>query len=90
MNKTEELVYNIVRLIKVLGKPHSEIVGIFWINDEIVGDTLAVTEDGKDFEVSVFSKAEGSDWEDIIPSFLLSDDELINIKTMLEDILINS
>lgn len=81
----------IVRLVKILGKPYNEIVGVFWVNDDIIADTISVTECGKDFELSVFSKSEDySDWEDIIPSFLLSEDELNNIVEMLEDILMNN
>lgn len=86
----DEKIDRIVRLLKILGKPYNEIVGIFWINDEVVVDCISVTENGKDFEMGVFTKIEGSDWEAIIPSHLLTEEELDDLCELLENILINS
>lgn len=80
----------IVRLVKILGKPYDEIVGIFWINSEIVVDSISITECGTDFEMSIFTKAPDTDWESIIPSHLLTEEELNNIVELLEEYLIKN
>jgi len=78
----------ISRLVKILGEPYGEIVGTFWINDEIFVDSIGVIKNGKDFEMSLFN--EGGDYEAIIPSDYLTDEELEKIVIMLEEYLIRS
>lgn len=74
----------IIRLVKILGKPFDEVIGIMWINNEIVIDSIALTSDKQDFELSIFTKAGGEDFESIIPSSLLGEQELNNILHQLE------
>ena len=77
----------IVRLVRILGKPFDEVITIMWINDEVVIDSIALTEDKQDFELSIFTKAGGEDFESIIPSALLNEEELNNILYQLEEYL---
>lgn len=77
----------IVRLVRILGKPFDEVIAIMWINDEVVIDSIALTEDKQDFELSIFTKAGGEDFESIIPSNFLNEEELNNILYQLEEYL---
>lgn len=76
----------IARLVKILGEPYGEIIGTFWINEDVFVDSIAVIKGGKDFEMSLFN--EGGDYEAIIPSDYLTDEELEKLVTMLEEYLI--
>lgn len=80
----------IARLVKILGQPYGEIVGTFWINDEIFVDSIAVIKGGKDFEMSIFSESNNEDYEAIIPSDYLTNEELEKLVIMLEEYLIKS
>jgi hypothetical protein len=80
----------IARLVKILGQPYGEIVGTFWINDDVFVDTIAVIKGGRDFEMSIFSQSNEEDFEAIIPSDYLTDEELEKLVTLLEEYLIKS
>lgn len=86
-----ELKKRIVRLVRILGTPYGEIVGVFWINDEVIVDSISLTEDGRDFEMSIFSSVcDEDDYEAIIPSDYLTMEELESMVIMLEEYLVRS
>jgi len=84
----DSLKERIIRLIKILGRPFNEVVTVIWINDELIIDSLSLTDDGNDFEMNIFIKADGEDFENILPSCYLNEEEMNNILNELEDILI--
>lgn len=78
----------ISRLVKILGQPYGEIVGTFWINDDVIVDSIKSIRKSKDFEMSIFNP-HGDD-EMIIPSDYLTNDEMEKLVLMLEDYLIKN
>ena len=84
----DSLKSRISRLVKILGEPYGEIVGTFWINEDIFVDSITSIKKGKDFEMSCFNPA--GDEEMIIPSDYLTDEEMEKLVLMLEDYLIKN
>ena len=78
----------IARLVKILGEPYGEIIGTFWINEDIFVDSIAIIKGGRDFEMSLFNHS--GDEEAIIPSDYLTDEEMEKLVVMLEEYLIKS
>jgi hypothetical protein len=88
-SKYTEYKERISRLIKILGEPYDEIVGIFYINDDLWVDSISVV-GVLDFEMSIFSKVNEEDYETILSSDYLTLEELENLVNVLEDYLIKN